>query len=126
MKKFYRGSRDRFKTCLYTIGLAALLFVLFAGQGFAQSYKMLAPSSNQQEFYGVATLIAGSVTVSALPTGTVTAATASLNTNFKTGTGTPQLVVTKSGGSITIQAYDEAGINTAATATVFYIGAGSQ
>ena len=125
MKRFIVGTR-RFVSVLYTAGLAALLIALFAGQAFAQSYKMLAPTSNQQEFYGVVTLIAGSASVNVLPNGTVTAATASLNTNFKTGTGTPTLVVTKSGGSITIQAYDEAGINTAATATVFYNGAGSQ
>lgn len=118
MKKFYRG--------VVGIGLIALFIVLFAGQGFAQAYKMLAPSNNQQEFYGVATLIAGSVSVNVLSTGTVTAATASLNTNFRTGTGTPHLICTKSGGNITIQAYDDAGINTAATATVFYNGAGSQ
>ena len=101
-------------------------FTLLSVPVYAQSYKMLAPSNNQQSFYGVATLIAGSVTVEVLSTGTVTAATASLNTDFVTGTGTPQLVVTKSGGNITIQAYDEAGINTAGTATVFYSGAGSQ
>lgn len=123
MKIFYKG--------IAGIGLAALLIALFAGQGFAQSYKMLAPSNNQQQFYGVATLIAGSVTVNALPTGTVSAGTANLNTNFRVGAGTgtvgtPELIVTKSGGNITIQAYDETGINTSATATVFYNGAGSQ
>lgn len=114
------------RNIFFGAGLAALLIALFAGQGYAQSYKMLAPSGNQQEFYGVATLVAGSVSVSVLPTGTVTAATASLNTGFRTGTGTPELIVTKSGGSITIQAYDDTGINTVATATVFYNGAGSQ
>lgn len=122
MKRFYRG--------IAGMGLATLLIALFAGQGYAQSYKMLAPSSNQQEFYGVATLIAGSVSVSVLPTGTVSAGVASLNTNFKVGAGagtvgTPKLIVTQSGGTITIQAYDENGINTSATATVFYNGAGS-
>lgn len=111
---------------LYTAGLAALLIALFTGQAFAQTYKMIAPATNQQQFYGVATLVAGSVSVSVLPTGTVTAATASLNTNFRTGTGTPKLVVTASGGSITIKAYDDTGLNTTATATVFYNGAGSQ
>lgn len=118
MKKIYKG--------IAGIGLAALLITLFASQSFAQSYKMLAPSNNQQQFYGVATLVAGSVSVNVLPTGTVSSATASLNTNFRTGTGTPELVVTASGGSITIQAYDDTGLNTTATATVFYSGAGSQ
>ena len=125
MKKFIVGTRSAVSV-MCAAGLAALLIVLFAGQSYAQTYKMIAPSSNQQEFYGVTTLVAGSATVSVLPTGTVTAATATLASGFTPGTTTPHLAVTKSGGNITIQAYDDTGTNTTSAAVVNYNGAGSQ
>lgn len=107
-------------------GLLVSLLLVFTASSYAQSYKMLAPSSDAQMFYGLTTLSSGSKTVSVLTDGTVTAAVSTLNSVFTTGTATPRLAVTKSGGSITIQAYDDAGTNTTSAANVFYVGAGTQ
>lgn len=115
---------------ILSISLIAMLMTM-AGMAYqhqvqAQAYKMLAPTSNQQLFYGSTQLTNGSASVSVLATGTVTAVTACLSSGFITGTNTPWLAVTKSGGSITMQLYDHAGINTSGSPTVFYMGAGSQ
>lgn len=114
------------KFCRDRITAFIVATVLLPGLASAEPFKMLAPSSGQQMFYGSATLGNGSATVSVLPGGTVTAATATLNSDFTTGTATPRLAVTKSGGSITIQAYDEGGVNTTSSAKVFYTGGGSK
>lgn len=108
------------------ISLLAFIMSLFTGNAYAQSYKLMTASSGQQVFFGTATLSSGVVTVNVLPGGTVTAATATLASGFATGTATPRLAVTKSGGSITIRAYDDTGANTTSSAIVNYTGGGSQ
>jgi hypothetical protein len=114
-----------FKVALL-LGIIALLPPMFAVSTYAQSYKMMAPAAGQQMFYGETTLGDGSKTVNVLPSGTVTAATATLSSGFTPGTTTPRLAVTKSGGSIVIQAFDDTGTNTTSSAKVFYTGGGSQ
>lgn len=118
----------------YIISLLMVILLMFAAVEtsrwdvciYAQSYKMMAPSEGQQVFYGVTTLANGSQTVEVLPNGTVSAAVAALASGLGSGTDTVRLAVTKSGGNITIQAYDANGTNTTSSASVNYMGGGSQ
>lgn len=114
------------KIIALAVGLLLAILAPFAAEAHAQAYKMLAPSADQQMFYGTASLANGSVTVEVLSGGTVTAAVATMAAGLPSGTDTPRLVVTKSGGSITIQAYDATGTNTSLSRPVNYVGGGSQ
>lgn len=92
MKKFYKG--------IAAIGLAALLITLFAGQGYAQSYKMLAPDANAKIQYGIRAVTGSSTFSSGL--GTVTAVVALPDA---IGDDKRYVMGTSSGANITLKVY---------------------
>ncbi|GJQ23578.1 hypothetical protein BIY37_04770 [Candidatus Brocadia sapporoensis] len=108
----------------YLAGILAILLIP-AGGAHAQSYKLMTTDAGQKLFFGSTTLGVGSKTVNVLPTGTVTSAVAAVSQGLQSGTDTVRLVVTKSKGNITIQAYSAVGTNTSSTAIVDYMGVGT-
>lgn len=107
----------------YVAGLLAIFFCMITASVYAQSYKMFTGSANQQVVFGTASLGSGSVTVSVLPSGTVTAACG--NFNALSGSNTATLKVTFSGGNITLNSYNTEGIQSTASVQCSYIAAGT-
>lgn len=92
MKRFYKG--------IAGAGLAALLIAIFAGQGYAQTYKLIAPGANAKIKYGIQVVTGSSTFSSGL--GTVTAVVALPDA---IGDDKRYVMGTSSGANITLKVY---------------------